>query len=379
MNPMNPVNSMHSVHSVHSAHSMPPLHPMNSINPISPVTPVFPMHPNAPIAAHGQKHMAHPADHELPMTAGQHMHPYPGDSGNPVYPYYAKTTVCKEQPIAFPPQHQPHQPGLESLMHPRPISENPNYRGSCKLKGKVAIITGGDSGIGRAVAIAFAKEGADVVIPYLWETSDALETKARVEELGQCCLPIKIDLRFKQNCEAVVRETISTFGKLDILVNNHGVQYPQQSIADISEQQLYQTFQTNIFPFFFMVQAALPHLCRGSSIINTASITAYQGHKTLIDYSSTKGAIVSFTRSLSLSLIDCGIRVNAVAPGSTWTPLIASSFSAEEVAVFGTDAPIGRAAQPYELAPAYVYLASSDSSFVTGEVVHVNGGAMVTT
>lgn len=297
----------------------------------------------------------------------------------PVYPYVGKETVCREQPIAFPPQHQPVQPGLESLMNPRPISENPDYRGSGKLKGKVAIITGGDSGIGRAAAIAFAKEGADLVIPYLWETTDAMDTKRRIEELGQRCLPIKIDLRHKCNCEFVVQETIRCFGQLDVLVNNHGVQYPQKSIADISEAQLYQTFQTNIFPFFYMVQASLPHLKCGSSIINTASITAYQGHKTLIDYSSTKGAIVSFTRSLALSLIDCGIRVNAVAPGSIWTPLIPSSFSAEEVAVFGTDAPIKRAGQPFELAPAYVYLASSDSSFATGEVVHVNGGAMVTT
>lgn len=356
---------------------------MNPMNSASPVHPIHPGHLSHPMAAAmnaaGQKDYVKPPGYAHPPMPSHQWHPCPGDYGNPVYPYYAKETACKEQPVAFPPQHQPFQPGLESLMHPRPISENPNYQGSCKLKGKVAIITGGDSGIGRAVAIAFAKEGADVVIPYLWETSDAMETKDRVEALGQCCLPIQIDLRFKQNCEAVVRETISAFGRLDILVNNHGVQYPQQSIADISEQQLYQTFQTNIFPFFFMVQAALPHLCRGSSIINTASITAYKGHKTLIDYSSTKGAIVSFTRSLSLSLIDCGIRVNAVAPGSTWTPLIPSSFSAEEVATFGTDAPIKRAAQPYELAPAYVYLASGDSSFVTGEVVHVNGGAMVTT
>ncbi|WP_435923740.1 SDR family oxidoreductase [Paenibacillus sp. DYY-L-2] len=297
----------------------------------------------------------------------------------PVYPYVGKEKVCKEQPIAFPPQHQPVQPGLESLMHPRPISENPEYRGSGKLKGKVAIITGGDSGIGRAAAIAFAKEGADLVIPYLWETSDALDTKRRIEEIGQRCLPIQIDLRLKSNCCHVVQETMRCFGRLDVLVNNHAVQYPQNSILDISEEQLIQTFQTNIFPFFYMVQAALPHLKPGSSIINTASITAYQGHKTLIDYSSTKGAIVSFTRSLSLSLIGCGIRVNAVAPGSVWTPLIPSSFSAEEVAVFGTDAPIGRAGQPFELAPAYVYLASDDSSFATGEVLHVNGGAMVTT
>ncbi|GIO37967.1 NAD(P)-dependent oxidoreductase [Paenibacillus antibioticophila] len=297
----------------------------------------------------------------------------------PVYPYYGFEQVCKEQPIAFPPQHQPVQPGLESKMQPRPIFENPAYCGSGKLKGKTAIITGGDSGIGRATAIAFAKEGADLVIPYLWETSDAEETRRRIEQIGQRCLLLKIDLRHKKNCEHVISETVRCFGKLDVLVNNHGVQYPQQSIADISEEQLYQTFQTNIFPFFFLVQAALPHLKPGSAIINTASITAYAGHKTLIDYSATKGAVVSFTRSLALSLIDCGIRVNAVAPGSVWTPLIPSSFSAEEVKTFGTDAPIRRAGQPFELAPAYVYLASDDSSFATGEVLHVNGGAMVTT
>ncbi|ANY73160.1 SDR family oxidoreductase [Paenibacillus ihbetae] len=294
-------------------------------------------------------------------------------------PYIGFKTVCKEQPIAFPPQHQPVQPGLESLMKPIPITEDPAYRGSGKLEGKVAIVTGGDSGIGKAAAIAFAKEGADLVIPYLYETSDAEVTKARIEQLGQRCILIKIDLRYKKNCEAVVRQTLAEFGRLDVLVNNHAVQYVQRSILDITEEQLYQTYQTNIFPFFFMIQAALPHLKAGASIINTASITAYEGFKELIDYSSTKGAIVSLTRSLALSLVDQGIRVNTVAPGSVWTPLIPSSFPAEEVAVFGTDSPMKRAAQPYELAPAYVYLASSiDSSFVTGQAIHVNGGQMVT-
>lgn len=299
---------------------------------------------------------------------------------HPVYTYFGKETVCKEQPIAFPPQHQDRQPGLESLMNPRPISEDPEYRGSGKLQDKIAIITGGDSGIGKATAIAFAKEGADLVIPYLYETSDAEETQARIEQLGRRCLLIKTDLRFKEHCSSVVKDTLSTFGKLDILINNHAVQYPQDSILDISEEQLYYTYQTNIFPFFFMTQAALPHLHRGSSIINTASITAYQGAKDLIDYSSTKGAIVSFTRSLALSLVDQGIRVNAVAPGPIWTPLIPSSYSAEKVKVFGTNTPMKRAGQPYELAPAYVYLANSkDSSYVTGECIHVNGGDMVTT
>ncbi|UQZ34528.1 NAD(P)-dependent oxidoreductase [Paenibacillus sp. PK3_47] len=297
---------------------------------------------------------------------------------NPIYPYYGEKTVCRKQPVAFPPQHQDRQPGLESLMSPRPISENPEHCGSGKLKGKVALITGGDSGIGKAAAIAFAKEGADVAIAYLYEASDAEVTQRRIEELGRRCLRIETDLRYKQCCFQAVEQTVRTFGRLDILVNNHAVQYPQQSLLDISEEQLYQTFQTNIFPFFFLAQAALPHLKRGASIINTASITAYQGHKELIDYSATKGAIVTFTRSLALSLADDGIRVNSVAPGPVWTPLIPSSFSAAEVSVFGTDTPFGRAAQPYELAGAYVYLAGPDSTYVTGTCIHVNGGDMVT-
>ncbi|NUU60247.1 glucose 1-dehydrogenase [Paenibacillus agri] len=295
-----------------------------------------------------------------------------------VYPYYGQKTVCNEQPIAFPPQHQDRKPGLESLMNPRPISENPELRGSGKLKGKVALITGGDSGIGKAAAIAFAKEGADVAIAYLNEVSDAEVTQRRIEELGQRCLRIEGDLRFKQNCTAAVEHTVATFGKLDILVNNHGINFPQKSILDISEEQLYLTFQTNILSYFFLTQAALPHMKRGASIINTASITAYRGNVELIDYSSTKGAVVSFTRALALSLADSGIRVNSVSPGPTWTPLIPSSFSAEEVSIFGTDTPLKRAAQPYELAGAYLYLAGPESSFVTGACIHVNGGDMIT-
>ncbi|MCS7460647.1 SDR family oxidoreductase [Paenibacillus doosanensis] len=296
----------------------------------------------------------------------------------PVYPYYSKEMVCEEQPISFPAQHQNQQPGLEYLMNPKPIFDNPSYIGSGKLKGKTAIITGGDSGIGRAAAVAFAKEGAQVAIAFLYEVPDAEETKRHIEKLGGKCLTIQADLRHKAQCARVVQETLQAYGQLDVLVNNIGVQFPQQSLLDITEEQLLHTFQTNIFSYFFMAQAALPHLKAGSSIINTASITAYRGSKELIDYSSTKGAIVSFTRSLSMSLVSQGIRVNAVAPGPIWTPLIVSSYSAKEVSTFGTDTPMKRAGQPFELAPAYVYLASDDSRYVTGETMHVNGGDFIT-
>lgn len=259
-------------------------------------------------------------------------------------------------------------------MSPNPISEWEGYKGSGKLKNKVAIITGGDSGIGRAVAYAFVKEGAAVVIPYLNEHRDAQITKQRIEQLGGRCLLYAGDLGQERTAYEVVRQTIQTFGRLDIVVNNHGIQIVQDSILNISAQQLEATFRTNIFAFFYMVKASLPYLNNGSSIINTTSITAYQGHKTLIDYSATKGAITTFTRSLSLSLVDKGIRVNGVAPGPIWTPLIPSSFSAENVATFGTDTKMKRAGQPFELAPTYVYLASDDSRYVTGQVLHVNGG-----
>ncbi|CAG7635601.1 General stress protein 39 [Paenibacillus solanacearum] len=296
----------------------------------------------------------------------------------PKYAYYSMETKCETLPLPFPPQHQPQQPGLEYLMTPRPIYENPNYKGSGKLKDKAAFITGGDSGIGRATAIAFAKEGADVAFTYLYEQPDADETKQRIEELGRRCLALKVDMRSKANCTAAVLQAVQTLGKLNIVVNNQGVQYPQDSVLDITEEQLEQTFRTNIFAFFFVTQAALPHLKEGDAIVNTASITAYQGEPTLIDYSSTKGAIVTFTRSLALSLVDRGIRVNAVAPGPIWTPLIVSSFSADRVSAFGRDTPMKRAGQPFELAPAFVYLASDDASYVTGETLHVNGGGFIT-
>lgn len=294
------------------------------------------------------------------------------------YPYYGYTTDYKKTPITFPPQHQPVQPGIESLMQPRPIFNNPEYKGSNKLRGKTAIITGGDSGIGRAVSVAFAKEGANVVIVYLYEHSDAEETKRYVEELGRKCLTIAGDIAKEEFCAEVVQRAMDEFGTIDILVNNAGVQFPQPSIECITKEQLELTFRTNIFAMFFLTKAALPHMRRGSAIINTASVTAYQGNKDLIDYSSTKGAIVTFTRSLSLSLIDRGIRVNAVAPGPIWTPLIVSSFSADKVERFGLETPMKRAGQPAELAPTYVYLASEqESSYVTGQVLHVNGGTMV--
>ncbi|GGE20253.1 NAD(P)-dependent oxidoreductase [Marinithermofilum abyssi] len=292
----------------------------------------------------------------------------------PIFPYYAKKTECKERPVAFPPQYQSRHPGLEYLMQPRPISENPSYRGSGKLHGQTAIITGGDSGIGRAVAYAFAKEGADLVIAYLDEHRDAEETQARIQQLGRRCLLIPGDLKEESHSSEIVRQTLARFGKLDVLVNNHANQVKKKSILDITAEQLDLIFQTNIYSFFYLIKAALPHMKPGSAIINTTSVTAYEGMKDLIDYSSTKGAIVTFTRSLALSLVEKGIRVNAVAPGPIWTPLIVSSFTLEEVSVFGTDVPMKRAGQPFEMAPAYVYLASDDSRYMTGQVLHLNGG-----
>lgn len=277
-------------------------------------------------------------------------------------------------PNTFPAQKQAHQPGVQQAMNPAPVTDNPNYVGSNKLKDRVAVITGGDSGIGQAVAIAFAKEGADVAIVYLENNDDAAVTKKAVESYGRRCYSYALDLRNEQTAIESVNKTIKDLGKIDILINNIAVQYPQNSIEDITAQQLQDTFATNIFSYFYMIKACLPHLKEGASIINTTSITAYAGSETLIDYSASKGAIVSMTRSLSLSLISRGIRVNAVAPGPVWTPLIPSSFSPQEVQKFGQDAPIGRAAQPFELAPTYVYLASDDSAYVSGQVLHVNGG-----
>ena len=277
-------------------------------------------------------------------------------------------------PTDLPAQHQDKQPGSQQQMNPVPIAANPSYRGSAKLENRVAVISGGDSGIGQAVACAFAKEGADVVIAYLDEQSDAQTTVQLVQEAGRKCIPIQCDLRQEASAKQIVDTAVNQLGRVDILVNNIAVQFAQNSVTDITEDQLRNTFETNIFSFFFLTKAVLPHFQQGCSIINTTSVTAYQGSPTLIDYSSTKGAIVAFTRSLSLSLAAQGIRVNAVAPGPVWTPLIPSSFDEQRVANFGKDVPLGRAAQPFELAPAYVYLASDDSAYVTGQVLHVNGG-----
>lgn len=285
--------------------------------------------------------------------------------------------MSQEKKQQRPPQHQQRQPGIEAEMQPRPKASDPGYKGCGKLNGKVAIITGGDSGIGRATAIAFAKEGADVAIVYLNEHQDAAETKQRVEQEGKRCLSIAGDVGDEAFCRQAVQQVIDEFGRLDVLVNNAGEQHVQESIEGISAEQLERTFRTNIFAMFFMTKAALPHLKEGSAIVNTASLTAYAGHPTLIDYSSTKGAIVTFTRSLALSLAPKGIRVNGVAPGPIWTPLIPASFPAERVAKFGANKPLGRAGEPKEVAPSYVFLASDDATYMTGQMLHPNGGEIV--
>ncbi|OUL32852.1 NAD(P)-dependent oxidoreductase [Nostoc sp. T09] len=275
-----------------------------------------------------------------------------------------------------PPQQQ-NPPGSEAQMTPKPRSDDSKYRGSDKLQGKVALITGGDSGIGRAVAIFYAKEGADVAIAYKSEQEDAEETKRLVEAEGRRCLTIAGDIGDEQVCQQAVQQVVKELGHLDILVNNAAEQHPQESIENITAEQLERTFRTNIFSMFFLTKAALPHLKEGSAIINTTSVTAYKGNPQLLDYSATKGAIVAFTRSLSKSLVEKGIRVNGVAPGPIWTPLIPSTFPEEKVESFGSQVPMQRAGQPEEVAPSYVFLASDDSSYMSGQILHPNGGDVV--
>ena len=276
-----------------------------------------------------------------------------------------------------PPQEQDQQPGIESEMTPRPKAEDQQYQGSGKLRDKIALITGGDSGIGRATAILFAKEGADLAIVYLNEHSDAEETKRQVEQEGRRCLLIAGDIGDEAFCQQSVQQTLDEFGQLDILINNAAEQHPQESITDITADQLERTFRTNIFSMFYLTKASLPHLKKGSAIVNTTSVTAYRGNPQLIDYSATKGAIVAFTRSLSQSLVEKGIRVNGVAPGPIWTPLIPATFPAAKVATFGSDVPMKRAGEPEEVANCFLFLASDASSYITGQVLHPNGGEMV--
>ena len=283
----------------------------------------------------------------------------------------------ERRPEELPPQRQERQPGEEGQMTPAPLFEAPDYRAAGKLEGKVALITGGDSGIGRAVAVYFAKEGADVAIVYLDEHEDAEETKRQVEQEGRRCLLLAGDVQEEAFCQEAVRRTVQEYGRLNVLINNAAVQYERERLQDISAEQLERTFRTNIFAMFHFSKAALEHLREGDTIINTTSVTAYRGSTTLMDYAATKGAILAFTRSLSGNLAEKGIRVNAVAPGPIWTPLIPASFSEEKVAEFGTDKPLGRPGQPEEVAPCYVFLASSDSSYITGQTLHPNGGEQI--
>lgn len=275
-----------------------------------------------------------------------------------------------------PPQTQ-EQPGREHRMEPRP-DYAPRYPGAGKLKGRVALITGGDSGIGRAVAVGMAREGADIAFAYLEEHGDAEETSRLIEEEGREALAVAGDLGEETHCRAVVHACMDRFERLDILVNNAAEQHEVAEPEDLSAEQLERTFRTNVFAYFHMTKAALPHLQEGAVILNTTSITAFKGHETLLDYSATRGAIASYTRSMSQILVDRGIRVNAVAPGPIWTPLIPASFDAEHVAKHGASAPMGRPGQPNEVAACHVFLASEEASYITGQILHPNGGTITT-
>lgn len=298
--------------------------------------------------------------------------------GNQYYNYYGKTGIqSKEYEILAPEQSQPEQPGMEYLMSPKPVFDNPDYRGSGKLKDKVAIITGGDSGLGRAAAIAFVKEGAKVVIPYYNEHKDANDTKSYIEALGGECLLLAGDISTKSFCQEIVQKTIEKFCKIDILVNNAGVQYQQDCLENICDEQFDHTMKVNVYGMFYLTREVLPHLKSGASIINLTSVTAFFGEPQLIDYVTTKGAIVGFTRALARNLALKNIRVNAIAPGFFWTPLQPACWVKEKIPSLGADAAMARGAMPFELAPTFVYLASEDSSYVTGQVMHVNGGQVM--
>lgn len=297
---------------------------------------------------------------------------------NQFYNYYGDVGVKSiKYKIMAPEQSQPNQPGMEYLMTPRPIFDNPMYKGSGKLKGKVAIITGGDSGLGKAAAIAFVKEGAKVVIPYYNEHQDAKTTKEYIERLNGECLLMSGDISDKNFCRRIVNETLNKFGKIDILVNNAGVQYQQDSLDKISDEQFDKTMKVNVYGMFYLTKAVLPYLKPGSSIINLSSVTTFYGDPQLIDYVTTKGAIVGFTRALARSLALKNIRVNAIAPGFFWTPLQPACWQKEKIPSLGADAAMARGAMPYELAPTFVFLASNDSSYLTGQVIHNNGGQVM--
>lgn len=286
---------------------------------------------------------------------------------------------AKTQPkkAVRPSQQQRRRPGIEAKMTPQPEAARPQIAGTGKLQGQVAMVTGGDSGIGRAVAIAFAKEGANIAVLYLDEHEDAQETQRLVNEQNRDCLLLPGDIGRENYCARTVAAVIKKFGRIDIVVNNAAEQHPQKSITNISAEQLERTFRTNIFGMFYLTKAALPHLKEGARIINTTSVTAYRGSPELLDYSATKGAIVTFTRSLAMQLVEQKIRVNGVAPGPIWTPLIPSTFDKEKVAKFGSDVPMARAGQPAEVAPCFLFLATEDSSYLTGQILHPNGGEIV--
>lgn len=288
-----------------------------------------------------------------------------------------ETATTEGMPQQVPAETQEKQPGSEAEMTLQPVVIRENYKGSDKLRGKVALISGGDSGIGRAVAVHFAREGADVAILYLDEHEDAQATLKMIEAEGRQGLLISGDVGDPTFCQDAVQQTVDALGGLNVLVNNAAEQHPQEKITDITPEQLQKTFRTNIFGMFYLTQAAMPHLQRGDCVVNTTSITAYKGSAQLLDYSSTKGAIVSFTRSLAQNVAEQGIRVNAVAPGPIWTPLIPSTFDQERVGEHGQDAPLGRPGQPAEVAPSFVFLASEDSSYISGQVLHPNGGDIV--